>query len=202
MWVIGIVGGVASGKSLVSQTFARLGAEVIEGDRLGHEVLQEAEVIALLRERWGDQVLSENGEVNRRAVAQIVFAPTPEGKAELQFLESVTHPRISARMRDRISELAARGAVDMVVLDAALLLEAGWDEYCDRILFVETPENVRFERAASRGWSREDFARREAAQVPLEEKRLRADTIIDNSRSAAETSRQVEQFWKSLQTCD
>ena len=202
MWVIGIVGGVASGKSLVSQTFARLGAEVIEGDRLGHEVLQEAEVIALLRERWGDQILSESGEVNRRAVAQIVFAPTPEGKSELKFLESVTHPRISARMRDRISELAAHGAVDMVVLDAALLLEAGWDEYCDRILFVETPESVRFERAASRGWSREDFARREAAQLPLPQKRQRADTIIDNARSAAETTRLVEQFWKTLQADD
>lgn len=202
MWVIGIVGGVASGKSLVSQTFARLGAEVIEGDRLGHEVLQEPEVVALLRERWGDQILSESGEVNRRAIAQIVFAPTPAGKVELQFLESVTHPRISARMRNRISELAARGAVDMVVLDAALLLEAGWDEYCDRILFVETPESVRFERAASRGWTREDFARREAAQLPLAKKRQRADTIIDNAQSPAETARQVEQFWKKLQACD
>ena len=198
MWVIGIVGGVASGKSLVSQSFARLGAEVIEADRLGHEVLQEPEVTALLRERWGDKILSTSSEIDRRAVAQIVFAPTPAGKAELQFLESVTHPRISAKMRNQISELATQGAVDIVVLDAALLLEAGWDEYCDKILYVETPEVVRHERATSRGWSAEDVAKREAAQLPLAQKKLRADTVIDNSQSAAETTRQIEAIVKSL----
>jgi dephospho-CoA kinase len=198
MWVIGIVGGVASGKSLVSQNFARRGAEVIEGDRLGHEVLQEPEVITALRARWGDKILSASGEIDRRAVAQIVFAPTPTGKADLQFLESVTHPRISAKMRDKISELATQGAVDIVVLDAALLLEAGWDEYCDKILYVDTPELVRHARAAARGWTSEEVAQREAAQLPLDQKKNRADLVIDNSQSPAETARQVETIIQTL----
>ncbi len=171
---------------------------MIEGDRLGHEVLQEPEVITALRARWGDKILSASGEIDRRAVAQIVFAPTPTGKADLQFLESVTHPRISAKMRDKISELATQGAVDIVVLDAALLLEAGWDEYCDKILYVDTPELVRHARAAARGWTSEEVAQREAAQLPLDQKKNRADLVIDNSQSPAETARQVETIIQTL----
>ena len=198
MKVLGILGGIASGKSLVSRELARLGAEVIDADRLGHEVLREPDVIAAAQSRWGDVVLGKDGELDRRQIAQIVFSQTPQGITERQFLEQLTHPRIAAKMRDQISQLATQGAVDAVVLDAALLLEAGWDEYCDQILFVDTPLEIRQARAASRGWSPEDFAARETAQRSLAEKRSRSTVVIDNSASPEKTIAQIQRFWNSL----
>lgn len=198
MVVLGIVGGIASGKSLVSRELARLGAEVIDADQLGHEVLREPAVKAALHERYGNQVFDSTNEIDRRALAKIVFAPSDAGRAELHHLEQLTHPRISSRMRDCISELATAGAVDVVVLDAALLLEAQWDEYCDQILFIDTPKETRLARAQQRGWSTADFAAREAAQWGLEEKRSRANVVIDNAGPAAQTLQQVQHFWKNL----
>ncbi len=198
MKVLGIVGGIASGKSLVSQEFARLGAEVIDADRLGHEVLREPEVIAAAQKRWGSRVLAADGQLDRRQIAQIVFAKTAEGITERQFLEQLTHPRIAAKMREQISHFATQGAVDVLVLDAALLLEAGWNEYCDQLLFIDTPLEIRQARAAARGWSTADLAAREAAQRGLAEKRHLADVVIDNSGSSEKTVTQIQQFWKTL----
>ena len=125
MIVIGILGGVASGKSLVADQFRRLGAEVLDGDDVAHEVLREVAVINLLRQRWGEDVLSEDGQINRTAVANIVFAPPPKGPIQLAFLEQITHPRIAERLRQTIEKLS-RDSVEVVVLDAAVMLKAGW----------------------------------------------------------------------------
>jgi dephospho-CoA kinase len=198
MHVVGIVGGIASGKSLVTQELARLGAEVINADKLGHEVLKEPEVIAQARERWGDRIIGSDGHINRRAVAEIVFGTEPQAAQELQYLEDLTHPRISVGIRDRISQLAAQGAVDVVALDAALLLEAGWHEYCDSIVFVDAPEAVRLERARQRGWSQEQFLARETAQWPVALKRGKSTVVIDNSGSVSQTVEQIQEFWSTL----
>ncbi len=198
MLVLGIVGGVASGKSLVSSALGRLGAEVIDADRLGHEVLLEPEVIAAAHQRWGDEVLLPDGQLNRRAIAQRVFGDSPQAKQERTILEAWTHPRIGAKARERISELATRGDTDVVVLDAALLLEAGWNEYCDRILYVDVPREVREQRARNRGWSIAELDAREAAQLPLSQKRAAADIVIDNSGSPKNTVKQIEAVWHSL----
>jgi dephospho-CoA kinase len=196
--IIGIVGGIASGKTIVAECFQRLGAEVIEADRLGHEVLDEPEVRAALRARWGDAVFTGDGRVDRKAVARIVFGPPPQGPAELAFLEELTHPRIGCRMRQRLAELASRPELRAVVLDAPVLLEAGWDEFCDKIVFVEAPRRIRLQRARQRGWTEAEFAAREAVQKSLDEKRNCADWVIDNSLSPPEAFRQVQQFWHSL----
>ncbi len=198
MLVLGIVGGIASGKSLVSATLARLGSEVIDADRLGHEVLREPATIAAARNRWGDEVLAVSGELDRAKIAQRVFGDNEPARRERQFLEQLTHPQIATRAREAISHFATRGDVDVVVLDAALLLEAGWHEYCDRILFVDAPREARLSRARARGWSEDDFAAREASQMPLSEKRIHADTVIDNSGSPQETTKQVEAAWRLL----
>lgn len=198
MKVIGIVGGVASGKSLVAEQLQRLGAVILEADRVGHAVLREPEIIRALRERWGDSVVDQDGQINRAAVAQIVFAPPPRGIEQLAFLEQLTHPRIGTRLQARLQELAQDRETCVVVLDAAVLLKAGWDRFCDKILFVEASRAQRVERARQRGWSEAEFAAREAAQEALEEKRNRADVVIDNSGSPTETWRQVEALWRSL----
>lgn len=196
MLVIGLVGGVASGKSLVAAEFVRLGAAVLDGDRAGHDVLRLPEVRDQLVARWGPGILGADGEVARPAVAAKVFGTTDEARAERAFLEGVTHPRIGQLLLERLQAIG-RAKPPAVVLDAPLMLEAGWDRFCDQIVFVDAPAHQRLQRALGRGWRAEDFAAREAAQESLDRKRARADVVIDNSGSPAETGRQIQQIWQT-----
>lgn len=198
MLVIGLVGGIASGKSRVAEMFQQLGAEVIRADQLGHQVLEQPDVRRSLQERWGESVFLQNGKVDRGAVGRLVFSGTPAGSRDLKFLESVTHPRIAELMRQQLRELEHRGDVPAVVLDAAILLEAGWRPLCDTVLFVEADREQRLERAYRRGWSPAELSARESAQLSLEEKRKLADGVIDNSGSLDHTFAQIQQFWHAL----
>src|SRR5207247_4671280 len=120
----------------------------------------------------------------------------PVGPRELKFLEQITHPRIGDHLQRQIADAASRAPA--IVLDAAVMLKGGWDRLCDRVWFVEAPREVRRARAQQRGWSEEQFTAREAAQESLEEKRRRADAVIDNSASPSETARQVSALWKAV----
>jgi dephospho-CoA kinase len=197
MLILGLVGGIASGKSQVADCFRDLGAVVLDADQAGHAVLREPEVIAALQQRWGNGILDAAGQISRRAVARIVFAVGND--AEREFLEQLTHPRIQMRLRQ---ELAAVQALPqpprVVVIDAALLFEGGWDKLCDKIIFVDAPRDVRLERAVARGWSAEQFAAREAAQLPVEEKRSRSDLRIRNIRTLESLREVVRLTWQHL----
>lgn len=197
--VIGLLGGVASGKSFVADQLKELGAVVLDADRTGHEVLREPEVKAALRQRWGDKIFGAPGEIDRPAVGRIVFANSPEAARELQFLELITHPRITERLRQQMAEAAAAGA-PAIVLDAAVMLKAGWDRLCDAVWFVDAPRAVRIERAAQRGWGEKQFAAREAAQEPLEQKRGVATAVIDNSGPPDQTADQIKALWRQLES--
>jgi dephospho-CoA kinase len=197
MILIGILGGVASGKSEVSSRLRSLGAAVLDADRVGHAVLREVEVRRAVQLRWGQAVLDAAGEIDRRKVAEIVFAAEPESKAELTFLEELTHPRIGQQLQEQLAELHREG-VRAAVLDAPVMLKAGWDRMCQRIIFVDAPRDVRLARARQRGWTEADFAAREAAQEPLETKHSRADVTIDNSLTRQHLFAQVDRFWQSL----
>lgn len=194
MKVFGLVGGVACGKSFVAECYRDLGALVLDGDKAGHEVLTEPDVIAALRQRWGDRVLNSDGSVNRRTVGQIVFAHG--GRGELRFLEGISHPRIAARFRAAIDAARQSGHVPAVVLDAAVLFDSGWDKLCDVVIFVSVPREIRLARAKSRGWSEADLIAREAVQLPLDEKRHRSGYVINNSGTPDETRQQVGEFWR------
>jgi len=197
MQIIGILGGVASGKSLVAQQLADLGAGVLDADRAGHEVLRSPHVEAAARERWGQTVFDAEGHVDRARLAKIVFADPPEGPREREFLEQLTHPEIGRLLEQQAEALAAAGK-RTAVLDAPLLLEAGWDRLCRWLIFVDAPRPVRLSRAMARGWTEESFAAREAAQESLDFKRARADVEVDNSGSPERTQAQIERFWRSL----
>jgi len=197
MILIGILGGVASGKSEVSSRLRSLGAAVLDADRVGHAVLREAEVRQAVQRRWGEAVLDAAGEIDRRKVAEIVFAAAPASRAELTFLEQLTHPLIGQRLQEQLAELHREG-VRAAVLDAPVMLKAGWDRLCQRIVFVDAPRDVRLARARQRGWTEADFAAREAAQEPLETKRSRADMTLDNSLTRQHLFAQVDRFWRSL----
>jgi dephospho-CoA kinase len=146
MQIIGLIGGVASGKSAVGAALARRGAVVFNGDVFGHAVLKEPEVRDTLVKRWGPGVLGEDGEISRPAVAKIVFSQTPEAEQEREYLEQLVHPGIRRRIEAAIQALPET-SVPAVVIDAALLLEAGWAAVCTAIIFVDAPREQWLARA-------------------------------------------------------
>jgi dephospho-CoA kinase len=187
--VVALIGGIGSGKSRVAEAFVRRGARVVSGDEAGHEALRQPEVITWAEQRWGRAVLDEKGNVSRPKVAAIVF----QDLAELQALEKVVFPLISARLKQQLAEGARDPAVRLLVLDAAVLLEAGWNEMVDRIVYVHAPREVRLRRLAEqRRWTEKEVAAREGAQLPLAEKASRADDAVDNSGSPEQTDQQVD----------
>ena len=196
MIVIGIVGGIASGKSIVAEKLGELGAVVLDGDKLGHAVLELPAVIQAARQRWGDEVLAahEPPALDRGAIASRVFRPDEIGKADLEYWESVMHPQIGLQIESKLDKLPEE---TIVALDAAVMFKTGWDRLCDHVLLVDAPIELRQQRALARGWTVEQFQAREAAQINVTDKRRLADSVIANAGSLAETYRQVEAFWSS-----
>lgn len=173
----------------------------MDADRAGHEVLELEEVKQAIRDRFGEEVVGADGRLSRPAIGRRVFgggsAGTDRATADRQFLEQLTHPRIGELLGRQAAALEAAGK-QVLVLDAPLLMEAGWNKFCDKTVFVEAPREVRLERARGRGWSDAEFNAREAAQKSLDVKRDRADVILDNSGSPEATREQVNRLWQSL----
>lgn len=197
--LIGLIGGVAAGKSTVADELVRLGAGRLDADRAGHEALRDPQVVAAARQRWGGAILGADQDIDRKALAQIVFGSAEQAQNERQYLESLTHPLIGQQLAQQLAEMTAAG-VRIVVVDAPLLLKSGWDQMCSKIIFIEADHSVRLARAIERGWTADDFAAREAAQEDLTTKREAADFVIDNSGSLASTREQVERLWPQLST--
>jgi dephospho-CoA kinase len=198
MKIIGIAGGVASGKSVVSKKLESLGAFLIDADRIGHETLEKPLVIAAAKARWGDQVVGEDGRLVRATIAERVFGDSENQKSELAFWESCTHPHITRELSATLKRLNDSGKYPAVVLDAPVMFKAGWHKMCDVILFVDANREVRLSRAIERGWSPEQFEDRELSQLPLDEKRKHCQFVIDNSGQLDKTYDQVLTFWNSL----
>ncbi len=192
--IIGILGGVASGKSAVSAMLVKAGAEIFDADRAGHDALGDPEVKKQLAAAFGQEILTPDGDIRRKALGALVFGAGPDAEEHRRKLNALAHPYITARWREVLENATARGA-KAVVLDAPLLLEAKLDEACDEILFVDTPAARRLEFACQRGWTPQQWSAREQAQIPLEEKRDAATWILDNSRDAAFLEAQVLSFW-------
>ena len=201
MKTIGLVGGVASGKSLAARLLVELGAGLLDADQVGHVVLSEdADVHTALRARWGDSVFTPDGTPERRAIARHVFGSDARAAENRAFLENLLHPRIRRRLAALRDQFAAEGT-PAVVLDAPLLLEAGWQELCDFVLMIDAPRALRLQRARTRGWSEADFDQREAAQWPIETKRRHANVVIPNDGTAADLRRALSDFWKNYVAC-
>jgi len=184
--IIGLAGGIGAGKSTVARLLAEAGCVVAHSDEENRQALRDPEIRRTLVAWWGEEILDASGEVDRAAVAKIVFAD-PEQRRRL---ESLTHPWIQQRHREQFA--AAPADAPALVIDAPLLLEAGWDRRCDAVVFVEAPQAVRLARLqAERGWTAEDLARREDSQLALDEKRSRADHIVRNSGDLKDLARQV-----------
>lgn len=193
--VLGLIGGIGSGKSLVATELARHGGYLIAGDQLGHEALGQAEIRAAVVARWGEQVVKDDGTIDRRQLGKIVFADA----AERQALEALVFPYIASRIATEIDHAQQLPDVRFIVLDAAVMLEAGWDRFCDGIIFVEAPRPLRLQRLAQqRGWSAKEVTAREQAQWPLAAKRARANVVVDNSGTPTDAWTRV-QAWLQQQ---
>jgi dephospho-CoA kinase len=199
--VVGLLGGIGSGKSQVAAAFARQGARIIAGDQLGQAALRDPDIRARVVSRWGQGILDEGGEIDRCHLAAIVFADPVQRRA----LEAITHPWIRQRIHEQVKEARKDPRVTLVILDAAVMLEAGWNEVCDRLVFIDAPREVRLARVAQqRGWSEKEVEAREQAQLPLTEKAVRADHVFDNSASLEHLNRQVNDLlhlWGLAHVC-
>ena len=176
--VIGIAGGIASGKSLVADILAELGAGVIHADDLNHEVLHSDQVRRQIQKWWGQDTYDERGVLDRQRLAEIVF----NDPAKRKRLEGLTHPRVNELRDQRRNEMETDGHTQAIVLDIPLLFEVGQDGLCDQVIFVEVDENARIQRASEqRGWDAAELRRRENLQTPLDIKRKRSDHIVENN---------------------
>ncbi len=188
--IIGLTGGIGAGKSTVAGILRSLGVAIIDSDRVSHDQLRDPDVIRNLSDWWGKGVLTAEGQVDRRAVAGIVF----DDSEELARLEGLLYPRIERRQRELIAEYGADADVVAIAMDTPKLYEAGLDAQCDVVVLVDADEAKRAERLVStRGWSEEELRRREKLFQPLDIKRANADHIVENNSSAEELHSKVEQ---------
>jgi dephospho-CoA kinase len=201
MTVIGLVGRIGAGKSTVARMFADRGGIVIDADALAHEVLDEPEVVQDIAARFGGETVDAAGRVRREALAGLVFGDDPCREANLRDLEAIVHPRVRQRV---VAALAAcrrcptDNAEPVVILDVPLLVQAGWDGLCDRIVVVECEESVRTSRLAARGWSPRHIAARDRAwERGFVAPAAGSETWrVDASAEPAYTRSQVDRIWE------
>ena len=197
MFILGIVGSPAGGKSTVAGRLQELGAEWINADLVARGVLEQADVQQQLIDHFGDQITGSDGHIDRGKLASEVFGDDDASRRALKYLEGVLHPRTRQRIAERLRECAQRGVAG-VVLDVPLLFKSGWDQSCDEIWCVDSDRSIRMKRAADRGWDPNELARREANQVSIEEKKRLSNFVILNNGSLDELYKTVDRLWTSF----
>jgi dephospho-CoA kinase len=192
---VGLTGGIASGKSTVGGMLREMDCPVLDADTLGHELLEQGqpareEVIG----EFGQEVLDARGNIDRGKLGQIIFADA----AKRERLNQILHPRILDVVRKWFAAQGHQGGPELAVVEAALIIEAGYNKELDRVIVCWCPVDQQLQRLTERGLTAEQARLRVAAQMPMEEKRRLADEAIDCSGSIAETERQVMEVVKRL----
>ena len=194
MRIIGLTGGIACGKSTVSRALRALGAAIIDADALAHELSQpNAPIFNAYVERFGREIVTADGTLDRAAIAARVFAD-PAVRAEV---DAIAHPLIRKAAEERLRAARAQDKT-AAVLDVPLLFEAGWDALADEVWVVALPAEEQLARllARDKAMSEGEARARISAQMPLAEKCARADIVIDNSGTLGETRECIEQLWR------
>jgi dephospho-CoA kinase len=194
--VVGIVGGLGSGKSTVARLLAERGARVVDADKIVHRVLELPRVKRALRSAFGDRTFDASGRVSRSRLADMVFGHPDE----VAKLNNIVHPPVIEEIRAQVGKLRKEEGVPLIVLDAALLMETNLDaQLCQVLLFVDTPAPVRLQRTLTgRGISADQFSKREQAQLPVERKKERANYAVHNAGALQDLERQLEKLWPEL----
>lgn len=181
--IIGLAGGIGAGKSSVAKALADLGCLVSDSDAAARAALRDPAIKQTIVGWWGSSVLDAHGEIDRGRIATIIFADPVQRRR----LEGLTHPWIEARRREQFAGALIDPSIPAFVIDAPLLFEAGLDRECDVVVFIDADPAVRLARVmATRGWNPAELAQREKAQLALDEKRRRADHVVQNNGDLGE----------------
>jgi len=193
--VIGILGGMYSGKSTVAAELAKLGCAVIDADSISHQLLEEKDVLKKIVRVFGKGILDDKGKISRSALANRVFGDP----AKLETLTGILHPLIMARVEQLIAQCGPQPAVRAIVLDIPLLVEIGWEKRCDHIIFVDCAPPLRLERAKKAGVFEADQLKiRENLQISLDKKKRIADNIVDNNSDLSGLSKQIACIFSTI----
>ena len=188
--IIGIVGGIGAGKSLLAHELHNLGCVVIDSDRLAHQAIDEPAIRSELTKRYGPEIISAAGKIDRQKLGALVF----RNSEDIKRLNALVHPRVEQLRQEIMASVRNNSEVRAVVLDSPLLLESGLYRQCDAIIFLDAPLGIRRKRVMeSRGWDVAELSRRENFQAPLDKKREIADHILSNDGEPALLSNQVRE---------
>ena len=193
--VIGILGGIGSGKSSVAAEFAKLGCGVIDADKIGHELLERAEVKAEVVGCFGEAILGADGRINRRNLGEIVFS---DGE-KLAKLNGIMHWRIIGCVEVMMKAYNGREEIKAIVIDGPLLVETGLDKYCDKLVFVECDYEIRVSRVVKKGsFDEKELKKRENFQISLDSKSKLADNAVINNSGLSVLVEQVGRIFSQF----
>ncbi len=193
--IIGILGGISSGKSTVAAEFAKLGCKVIDADKIVHELLQKTGVRKKITTLFGRAILNSAGEIDNRKLAKVVFANTEK----LLLLNKIIHPLVLERTEELIERYNHQSQIKAIVLDMPLLAEVGWAKRCDRLIFVNCKRKIRIDRAKKmKGFDENQIKIRENFQISLDNKASIVDNVIDNNSDFQALVRQVADIFSYI----
>lgn len=193
--IIGLVGGIGSGKTLVAQELGRLGCLVIDSDELAHRVLEDPTIKNILIQWWGGGIINNAGQVDRQALGRIAFS----NEHQISRLNALIHPEVD-KMRKKIMTASARDDnIPAVVWDSPLLIENGLYEQCDAVIFVKTSLGTRLDRLCrTRHWTIEEVLRREKMQMSLDKKEKMAHYCLSNDGDVSVSLNQVRSIFSRI----
>ena len=192
--VIGILGGIGSGKSTVAAEFAKLGCKVIDADTITHEMLDRNTVKEEIVGLFGEAVLDSSGRIEHKKLAGVVFASGDK----LASLNRVIHPLVLAHAEELIEQYNRQNQVKAIVLDMPLLVEVGWAKRCDRLIFVDCKQKIRVERAKKKDFDKNQIKIRENFQISLDNKASVADNTVDNNSDFSALVRQIADIFSDI----
>jgi len=195
MKVIGLTGGIGSGKSTVAKYLAELGAVIIDADRIGHEVLEsDSKARQQVVSAFGQQILTPDGQIDRKKLGRVVF----KSHKALSRLNRIMHPRIYQAVKSRLENYRQQGA-DVVVIEAPLLIEASWATLVDEVWVTTAPQATVLKRLEKMGLSHNEAMSRIRSQLPARERVKLADVVINTDCSPDELKAKVGKLWQGLQ---
>ena len=198
--VVGLVGGIGSGKSAVAGWVAQHASVVVlDGDEAGHRALEDPGTRDRVLARFPGAAMDADGAIDRGALAGLVFGDSDTARAGRADLEAILHPMIRQSLQEDIELHRLAGEADAILLDAAVLFEAGWDDLCDQVVYVDVPEPQRLARvSATRGWDESHYRARQASQWPLARKQAAANSTLDNSGPISQAGQALLDTLKTL----
>ena len=193
--IIGITGGIASGKTTVAAEFEKLGCAVIDADKIAHQLLKNEKIKQKIIDLFGKKLLNTDGKIDHKKLADIVF-DNPE---KLKALNNLLHPVVLAQAEQLIVQYESNRAVKAIVIDMPLLIEVGWKKKCNRVIFVDCEEKKRLKRAQNKGFfEKKQLKNRENLQISLDIKRNLAENIIDNNKDFSSLKKQVAEIFSNI----